>query len=36
MPLTLRPTGLASPVHADCQDWTVFEDGRPIDSIRFV
>jgi hypothetical protein len=36
MPLTLRPTGLASPVHADRQDWTVFEDGRPIDRVRFV
>jgi hypothetical protein len=30
MPLTLRPTGLASPAQADRQDWTVFEDGRPI------
>jgi len=36
MPLTLRPTGLASPVNADRQDWTVFEDGRPIDRVRFV
>jgi hypothetical protein len=34
MLLTLRPTGLASPVHADRQDWTVFEDGRPIDRVN--
>jgi hypothetical protein len=36
MPLTLHPTGLASLVNADRQDWTVFEDGRPIDRVRFV
>ena len=30
MPLTLRPTGLASPVYADWLDYTVFEDGRAI------
>jgi hypothetical protein len=35
-PSPCAPTGLASPVHADRQDWTVFEDGRPIDRVRFV
>jgi hypothetical protein len=30
MPLTLRPTGLSSPVYADQLDYTVFEDGRAI------
>jgi hypothetical protein len=30
MPLTLRPTGLASPVYADWLDYTVIEDGREI------
>jgi hypothetical protein len=30
MPLTLRPTGLSSPVHADQLDSTVLEDGREI------
>jgi len=33
MPLTFRPTGLAWPAQADRQDWTVFEDGRPIGRI---
>jgi hypothetical protein len=33
MPLTLRPTGLASPVFADWLDNTVFEDGRAIGRI---
>jgi hypothetical protein len=33
MALTLRPTGLASPAHADRQDWTVYEDGKPIGRI---
>jgi hypothetical protein len=28
-----RPTGLASPAQADRQDWTVYEDGRPIGRI---
>jgi hypothetical protein len=30
MPLTLRPTGLSSPVYQDQLDYTVFEDGRKI------
>ena len=30
MPLTLRPTGLASPVYRDQLDYTVIEDGREI------
>jgi hypothetical protein len=30
MALTLRPTGGHSPVYRDRQDWTIFEDGRPI------
>ena len=30
MPLTLRHTGLSSPVYRDQLDYTVFEDGRPI------
>ena len=33
MPLTLRPTGLASPVYGHLQDWTIFEDGKPVDRI---
>ena len=28
-----RPTGLASPAQADRQDWTLYEDGRPIGRI---
>ena len=28
MPLTMRPTGLASPAYADWEDWTVLDDGR--------
>ncbi len=30
MPLTLRHTGLSSPVYRDQLDYTIFEDGRPI------
>jgi hypothetical protein len=30
MPLTLRPTGLSSPVYKDQLDYTVIEDGREI------
>ena len=30
MPLTLRPTGLSSPIYRDQLDYTVFEDGRTI------
>jgi hypothetical protein len=30
MPLTLRSTGLASPVYADWLDYTVFDDGHAI------
>jgi hypothetical protein len=30
MPLTLRPTGLASPVYADWLDYTLFEGGCAI------
>jgi hypothetical protein len=30
MPLTLRPTGLASPAYRDQLDYTVIEDGREI------
>jgi hypothetical protein len=33
MPLTLRPTGLASPVYGHLQDWTIFEDGKPVGRI---
>jgi hypothetical protein len=29
MPLTMRPTGGHSPVYADRQDWTIFDDGKP-------
>jgi hypothetical protein len=28
MPLTLRPTGLASPAYKDSQDWT--DDGEAV------
>jgi hypothetical protein len=30
MPLTMRPTGLSSPVYRDQLDYTVFENGRAI------
>jgi hypothetical protein len=30
MLLTLRPTGLSSPVYADWLDYTVIEDGRAV------
>ena len=33
MPLTMRPTGGHSPVYQDRQDWTIFEDGRPVGRI---
>jgi hypothetical protein len=33
MPLTLRPTGLVSPVYGHLQDWTIFEDGKPVGRI---
>ena len=33
MPLALRPTGLASPVYGHLQDWTIFEDGKPVGRI---
>jgi hypothetical protein len=30
MPLTMRPTGGNSPVYVDRQDWTIFDDGKPV------
>jgi hypothetical protein len=30
MLLTMRPTGGHSPVYADRQDWTIFDDGAPV------
>ena len=30
MPLTLRPTGLASPAYQHLEDWTILEDGREV------
>ena len=33
MPLTMRPTGGHSPVYADRQDWTIFDDGAPVGRI---
>ena len=33
MPLTMRPTGLASGVDKDWQDWTIFDDGEPVGRI---
>jgi hypothetical protein len=30
MPLTMRPTGLASPAYAHLQDWTVLDDGGAV------
>ena len=35
MPLTLRPTGLVSPVYGHLQDWTIFEEGK-LSNSRFV
>ena len=31
--LTMRPTGGHSPVYADRQDWTIFDDGEPVGRI---
>ena len=33
MPLTMRPTGLASPAYAGLEDWTVLDDGRIVGRI---
>jgi hypothetical protein len=33
MLLTMRPTGGHSPVYADRQDWTIFDDGKPVGRI---
>jgi hypothetical protein len=33
VPLTMRPTGGHSPVYADRQDWTIFDDGEPVGRI---
>ena len=33
MPLTLRPTGLASPAYRDWADYIVLEDGRAVGRI---
>ena len=33
MPLTMRPTGLSSGVNKDQQDWTIFDDSKPIGRI---
>jgi hypothetical protein len=33
MPLTMRPTGGHSPVYRDRQDWTIFDDGKPVGRI---
>jgi hypothetical protein len=33
MPLTMRPTGLASPVYEHLQDWTVLNDGQAVGRI---
>jgi hypothetical protein len=33
MPLTMRPTGMASGVDKDRQDWTMFDDGEPVGRI---
>jgi hypothetical protein len=33
MPLTMRPTGGHAPVYADRQDWTIFDDGKPVGRI---
>ena len=29
----LRPTGGHSRVYQDCQDWTIFDDGKPVGHI---
>ena len=33
MALTMRRTGGHSPVYADRQDWTIFDDGKPVGRI---
>jgi hypothetical protein len=33
MALTLRPTRGYSPVYGDRQDWTIFDDGKPVGRI---
>jgi hypothetical protein len=33
VPLTMRPTGLASPAYQDRQDWTIHDDGQPVGRI---
>jgi hypothetical protein len=33
MLLTMRPTGGHSPVYADRQDWTIFDDGKAVGRI---
>jgi hypothetical protein len=33
MPLTMRPTGGHASVYADRQDWTIFDDGKPVGRI---
>ena len=33
MLLTMRPTGGHSPVYADRQDWTIYDDGKPVGRI---
>ena len=33
MALTLRPTGGPSRVHQHRQDWTIFDDGKPVGRI---
>jgi hypothetical protein len=33
MALTLRPTRGHSPVYGDRQDWTIFDDGKPVGRI---
>jgi hypothetical protein len=33
MPLTMRPTGGHSPAYVDRQDWTIFDDGKPVGRI---
>ena len=33
MRLTMRPTGGHSPVYADRQDWTIFDDGKTVGRI---
>jgi hypothetical protein len=33
MPLTMLPTGLASPAYQDWQDWAIYADGEPVGRI---